>query len=104
MAALVVRHRARAEIRDIGFPPEEAVPMLIRSELMIQVRRVITARRYSLKRAAKALGVSQKRAGDLLRRQNDRFDIDTLIAMLTRLGIEVGLGYEVHSKRPAKIG
>lgn len=78
--------------------------MLIRSDLMIEVERVIKARRYSLKRAAKALGVSQKRANDLLRGRTDRFDIDTLIAMLTRLGVEVGLGYAVQASGPTKIG
>jgi predicted XRE-type DNA-binding protein len=88
---------------DCGFPPEEAVPMLIRADLMTAVEDVIKSRRYSIKRAANALGVSQKRTNDLLRRRIDRFDIDTLIGMLTRLDVEVAFGVEVEAnERGAK--
>ena len=45
--------------RDIGFPEREAENLLLRSELMSQVREV--ARGYTHQEAAKMLGIIQPR-------------------------------------------
>ena len=74
---------------DIGFPPEEAAHLLIRADLMGQVRTLIAARGLTQKAAAKALGVTQPRVSDLVRGRIDLFSIDTLVEMLTRLDVAV---------------
>ena len=74
---------------DIGFPPEEAAHLLIRADLMGQVRSLIAARGLTQKAAAKALGVTQPRVSDLVRGRIDLFSIDTLVEMLTRLDVAV---------------
>ena len=74
---------------DIGFPPEEAAHLLIRADLMGQVRTLIAARGLTQKLAAKALGVTQPRVSDLVRGRIDLFSIDTLVEMLTRLDVAV---------------
>ena len=73
--------------RDIGFSPDEAEYLKIRSELMVSLQKVITVRGLKQAEAAKRLGVTQPRVSDLMRGRIDLFSIDTLIDMLARLGI-----------------
>jgi predicted XRE-type DNA-binding protein len=83
---------------DLGFPKEEAAHLLIRADLMIQVKALIEERGLTQKRAAQLLGVSQPRISDLVRGRIDLFSIDTLVEMLTHLGVAV----TVKTKRRAR--
>jgi predicted XRE-type DNA-binding protein len=75
--------------RDLGFSEEEAAHLLVRSDLMIQVQKLIGARRLTQKQVAKVLRVTQPRVSDLLRGRIDLFSTDTLLDMLARLGVRV---------------
>jgi len=77
--------------RDLGFGVEEAENLRLRSELMIQLSRVIKERELTQARAAKLFGVSQPRISDLVRGKIHRFSVDTLIAMLGHAGVHVSL-------------
>ena len=77
--------------RDLGFSPEEAEHLKIRSDLMIHVQNIIRARRLKQAEAAKVLGVTQPRVSDLLRGRIDLFSTDMLIDMLAHLGGRVKL-------------
>jgi predicted XRE-type DNA-binding protein len=77
--------------RDIGFPAEPAEHLLVRSDLLIQLQKAITARGMKQSEAAKVLKVTQPRVSDLLRGRVDLFSTDMLIDMLARLGIQVRL-------------
>lgn len=74
---------------DVGFPPEEAAHLLIRTDLMIELNRVLAARALTQTRAAKLLGVSQPRVSALRRGKVGQFSIDALVEMLARLGVTV---------------
>lgn len=74
---------------DLGFPPAEAAYLIIRSDLMGQLRVLIAERGLTQKAAAKALGVTQPRVSDLVRGRMELFSIDTLIEMLTRFDVDV---------------
>ena len=74
---------------DLGFPKEEAAHLLIRADLMSQLKRVIDSRGLTQKEAAKALGVSQPRVSDLVRGRIGLFSIDMLVEMLAHLGVAV---------------
>ncbi|MGH7654497.1 MAG: helix-turn-helix domain-containing protein [Gemmatimonadaceae bacterium] len=83
-------HRSSGNVfEDLGFPKEEAAHLLIRTDLMSQVKRLIDARGFTQKEAAKALGVSQPRVSDLVRGRIHLFSIDTLVEMLAHLGVTV---------------
>jgi len=84
---------------DLGFPPEEAAHLLIRSDLMGQLRALIAARGLTQKAAAKALGVTQPRVSDLVRGRIELFSIDTLVEMLSRLDVIV----TVKTKRRRRV-
>ncbi len=77
--------------RDLGFAPEAAENLRLRSELMIQLGRVIKDWDLIQARAAKLFDVSQPRISDLVRGKIHRFSVDTLIAMLGHAGIHVSL-------------
>lgn len=86
-----VRRGSGNVFRDLGFSAEASESMRLRAELMIQIRRLIEARELTQAAAAKLLGVTQPRVSDLVRGKIDLFSIDTLIDMLARAGIRVGL-------------
>jgi predicted XRE-type DNA-binding protein len=75
--------------RDLGFTSEEAEHLKIRSDLMIQLQKLIAARGLRQAQAAKILGVTQPRVSDLLRGRIDLFSTDAIIDMLARFGVRV---------------
>ena len=77
--------------RDLGFSREEAEHLIVRSDLMIQLQKVLAQRGHRQAEAARILRVTQPRVSDLLRGRIDLFSTDTLIDMLARLGIGVRL-------------
>ena len=85
--------------RDLGFPPDEAEHLRIRSDLLIQLQKIISSRRLKQTEAAKLLGVTQPRVSDLMRGRIDLFSIDTLIDMLARLGVRAKLVFQPSRRR-----
>src|SRR5438046_3178232 len=84
-----VRKSSGNVFRDLGFTREEAEHLKIRSDLMIQLTRLIEARRLTQAQAARLLGVTQPRISDLVRGKIDRFSVDSLIEMLGRTGARI---------------
>ncbi|HEX2206434.1 MAG TPA: helix-turn-helix transcriptional regulator [Longimicrobium sp.] len=74
---------------DIGFPQEKAASLLIRTDLMIEIERIMQARGLKQKKAAELFGVSQPRISDLTRGKIDEFTIDSLVNMLAHAGVRV---------------
>lgn len=70
----------------LGLPPQEAANLEARSELMIQMTRIVKEEGWTQAQAAKRCGVSQPRINDLLRGKIDKFSIDALVNMATALG------------------
>jgi predicted XRE-type DNA-binding protein len=85
--------------RDLGFSGEEAEYLEVRAELMLNLQKVITARRLKQVEAAHLLGVTQPRVSDLMRGRIDLFSIDTLIDMLARLGVRTRLVLQPRRRR-----
>ena len=75
---------------DLGFPPEEAEHLKVRSDLMIHLCKIIKSRGLKQAEAAKMLGVTQPRISDLFQGRINLFSVDTLIGMLARAGVQDG--------------
>jgi predicted XRE-type DNA-binding protein len=75
----------------LGFSPGAAEHLLVRSDLMIKVQKLIASRDLTQTEVAKILRVTQPRVSDLLRGRIDLFSTDALIDMLARLGVRVRL-------------
>ena len=86
-----IRRGSGNVFRDLGFAPDEAANLQLRSDLMIQLRKRLTALRSTQQEAAQLLGVSQPRISDLFRGRIDRFSVDMLIKFLGKVGAEVRL-------------
>ena len=84
-----VRRSSGNVFRDLGFSREEAENLKMRTDLMIQLSKLIHARRLTQADAADLFGVTQPRVSDLVRGKIDRFSIDTLVAMLGHAGVRV---------------
>jgi len=74
---------------DIGFSPEEAQNLQLRSELMSRIERFVKRNSMTQTEAARALGVTQPRLNDLLRGKIDKFSLDALVNMLGHAGMRV---------------
>lgn len=74
---------------DIGFPPDEARNLKIRSYLMIAVERLMEERSLTQAEAAALMGTSQPRISDLVRGHIEQFTIDSLVNMLANAGVPV---------------
>jgi len=85
--------------KDLGFGREEAEHLVIRSELMIKIEKLLKARGLTQSEAARIMRVSQPRVSDLLRGRLDLFSTDALIDMLSRLGVSVRLGFASSKSR-----
>jgi predicted XRE-type DNA-binding protein len=85
--------------RDVGFGPEEAQHLLVRSELMLKIEKLLKERGLTQAAAARIMGVSQPRVSDLLRGKVGLFSTDSLIDMLARLGVTVRLAFATSKPR-----
>ena len=76
---------------DLGYSPDEAAILQMRADLMADLRKLIKAKRLTQTRAAAILGVSQSRVSDLIRGKWERFSLEMLITLATRVGMHVSL-------------
>jgi len=90
MRAKIVRSSGNV-FEDLGFDPEEAEHLRIRSALMATLRKLIESKRMTQAEAATLFGVTQPRVSDLVRGKIDLFSIDMLVDMLARAGFQVKL-------------
>ena len=74
---------------DLGFSETEADDLMIRSRLMLEVEKFVERLNLSQREAAKKLGVTQPRLNDLLQGKIQKFSIDALVKMLSKVGIHV---------------
>jgi predicted XRE-type DNA-binding protein len=75
--------------RDLGFSDRESEDLRLRSDLMIELKNQILALGSSQNQIAALLAVSQPRVSNLLQGRIDKFSLDSLVAMLERLGNRV---------------
>ncbi len=94
--AAKVRRLGRNVFRDVGFGPEEAEHLRLRSLLAVEVLRILESHKLTQVAAAKLLGVSQPRISDLVRGRIELFSIDGLVSMLAHAGVRI----ELVVKRP----
>jgi len=75
--------------KDVGFSEQEAEYLTIRSRLMLEVDRFVKESGLTQREAAKKLGINQPRLNDLLKGKIQKFSIDALVKMLSRIGVHV---------------
>jgi len=76
---------------DIGFSPDEAQNLHLRSELMNKIEHFVRSGGLTQKECAARMGVTQPRLSELLKGKIDKISIDALINMLGHAGMRVRL-------------
>lgn len=84
--------------KDLGFDDEEAESLLLRTDLMIAIERVIRKNAWTQTQAARKLGVAQSRVSDLIRGRIEKFSVDMLMSWLNKLGWHVRVTLEPKKK------
>ncbi len=74
---------------DLGFDDAEAAVLQMRANLMSDLRLYIESHKLTQAQAAKRLGIGQSRVSDLVRGKWDKFSLEMLITLETRLGRKV---------------
>ena len=86
---------------DMGFPKPEAVSLLLRADLMIRITAELELRKLTQQQSAKLLGVTQPRISHLRTGRIGLFSLDTLVDMLTQLGMSVTITTTRKRRRAA---
>ena len=76
---------------DLGFTPEEAAILQMRSEVMADLKKFIKIKKLTQAKAAEILGVSQSRVSDLIRGKWEKFSLEMLISLATKAGMRISL-------------
>jgi predicted XRE-type DNA-binding protein len=76
---------------EIGFTPNEAAHLQLRSAMMTRLIAEIENQNLTQADAAKRMGITQPRVSDLMRGKLHLFSIDTLVALLSAMGLRVDL-------------
>lgn len=71
---------------DLGFDPAEAAVLQMRANLMSDLRLYIEQHELTQVETAERLGIAQSRVSDLVRGKWDKFSLEMLITLETRLG------------------
>ena len=74
---------------ELGFLPDEAENLRIRSDLMISLRKLIRSRQWSLQIASDNLETTIDCVESLMAGDIDQFQVEQLITMLTHGGMKV---------------
>ncbi|MCU7937384.1 MAG: XRE family transcriptional regulator [Candidatus Thiodiazotropha sp. (ex Dulcina madagascariensis)] len=76
---------------DLGFEPQEAAKLKIKSQLMMQISEWIKENNLKQEEAADILQVNRPRVSDLMTGKIGKFTIDALVDMLERTGRHVSV-------------
>jgi predicted XRE-type DNA-binding protein len=72
--------------RDLGFPEAQAENLLLRSDLVIHIRKVIDKLGVTRAEAAKRASTTQPRINDLIKGRTQKFAFDALVKVASNLG------------------
>jgi predicted XRE-type DNA-binding protein len=77
--------------RDLGFPEAEAQNLLLRTDMVIHIRKAINKLGITQAEAAKRAGITQPRMNDLIKNRTHKFTLDALVNVAAQLGYTVKL-------------
>ena len=75
----------------LGFSPEEAEALKIKSDLHIEILRVIKKKKYTSRNLEKILNEPQPRISELMNGRISKMSIEKLIMYLQKLGISISI-------------
>ena len=85
--------------RDLGL--REAEQLKIKADLAIEINQIISKRRLSQAKAAAALGIDQPKVSAIVRGHLEKFSVERLCELLTRLGCDINIQV-LEKRKPAR--
>jgi predicted XRE-type DNA-binding protein len=94
---------SRNPFLDLGFPPEEAAALHIRSQLAATLEYHIERKGWSQAEAARALNVPQPTVSKIVNGNIEKLSIEFLIKLMVRAGLPVSItgGRSTRGRRAA---
>lgn len=86
---------------DLGFSPEEAALLALKTQLHLEIMKVVKRRRLTPSQMVKVLEVPQPRVSELMTGKISGVSADLLTKYLHRLGREVKVSTKPDAKRTA---
>jgi predicted XRE-type DNA-binding protein len=80
---------------DLGFGPEEAANLRVKSELMLSLRKLMQANGWSIAQAAQNLGTSETMIENLSAGQIAEFTVAQLVGLVEQAGLKVSAIEEI---------
>lgn len=74
---------------DLGFEPDEAANLKIRTDLILDLQRYIKKQKWMQQEAANFFHETQHRISNLMNGDIERFSIDKLIQMIVKAGMQI---------------
>ncbi|VEP16918.1 Helix-turn-helix domain protein [Hyella patelloides LEGE 07179] len=74
---------------DLGFEPDEAANLKIRSDLILDLQRYIKKQKWTQQEAADFFNETQPRISNLMNGDIERFSIDKLVQMIVKTGMKI---------------
>ena len=84
---------------DLGFPPEEAALLQLKTKLQIEIEKAIEKEKLTPKQVGRVLDIQQPQVSDLMTGKVSKMTVDKLTKYLYRLGRSV----EVKTKKTRKL-
>lgn len=84
------KHCCENVFEALGFPPDEAAALHIRSGLMIELEKTLKGKKKKQQELADELGVPRTRISEIMSKKN-KFSTDRLIRLLSKCGKKVEL-------------
>jgi predicted XRE-type DNA-binding protein len=94
---------SRNPFLDLGFPPEEAVALHIRSQLAAALEHHIERKGWGQMEAARALKVPQPTVSKIVNGKIEKLSIDFLVKLMVRAGLPISIsgGRSASARRTA---
>jgi predicted XRE-type DNA-binding protein len=87
---------------DLGLP--DAEEMLLKSQIVVVLHRLIKARKLTQTEAAKRIGISQPDLSNVLRGHFRGYSVERLMRMLTAFDQDIEITVRPHRKRAKEAG
>lgn len=91
MTKMMMKKLSSNVFRDLGFARGEASVLLQRAQLAEALRGWMEREGLTQARAAKRLGIAQRRVSDIVRNKVELMSLDYLVALCAKAKVDVGL-------------
>ena len=83
---------------DFGYPPDEAINLSARADIMIFIRSHIKELKWTQRKAAAEYGIPQPRIAEIMSGKIEKFSVDQLLKYVSLMGMTVNIQIEPTTK------